>query len=107
MTRGVSMTYYRVAFCEKSASIVVGQNERWRWRSTLLTSPHALFTLLRIYRSVPCDQIRVFFTASEDEMEGMLLRQNSGQLSASLTVEQFLVDKEINQQDIRRLELEL
>ena len=110
--------YYRVAFrvdqnvVEKAVvgpqcEHVVDQSPTWKWRSTLLTSPHALFTLLRAYSYVPKDQIRVFFASSEDDMDEMLTRQNQGQISSSITADQFLSGKSINTLDVKRLEWEL
>lgn len=81
--------------------------ELWRWRSTLLSSPHALFTLLRAYSYIPKDQIRIFFASSEEDMDEMLLRQNHGQVASSVTADEFLAGQRINQLDVRRLELEL
>jgi hypothetical protein len=81
--------------------------EFWKWRSTLLSSPHALFTLLRAYSYIPKDQIRIFFASSEDDMDEMLLRQNHGQVASSVTADEFLAGQRINQLDVRRLELEL
>ena len=99
--------YFRVAFRTEASDTATGQMVLWRWRSTLLTSPHALFTLLRVYQMVPREHIRIFFTSSEDEMEQMLIRQNEGQLTCSLTAEQLVINRSINMQEVVRLELEL
>ena len=122
------MVYYRVAFRvdqtpstevshEKSQEESQGQGRQmvqtqqttatWKWRSTLLTSPHALFTLLRAYSYIPKEQIRVFFASSESDMDDMLCRQNAGKLSSSMLADQFLSGERINTLDVRRLELEL
>lgn len=112
------MIYYRVAFSieqvasENSEQIqthtqALTQQMVWKWRSTLLTSPHALFTLLRAYSYIPKDQIRVFFASSEAEMNDMLVRQNAGLISSSVSAEQFLAGQRINTMDVRRLEFEL
>jgi hypothetical protein len=103
----VTRMYFRVAFRTEASETVTDQAVLWRWRSTLLTSPHALFTLLRVYQTVPREHIRVFFTSSEDEMERMLARQNEGLLTCSLTAEQLLINRSINMQEVHRLELEL
>ena len=65
------MIYYRVAFRVESSELQLSETETWKWRSTILTSPHALSMLLKAYNSVPQEYIRVFFTASEDDMEEM------------------------------------
>jgi hypothetical protein len=120
------MIYYRVAFRVEKTSVAYAEQENsqeyvsnqpsvqvqsptmaWKWRSTLLTSPHALFTLLRAYSYIPKDQIRVFFASSEADMDEMLLRQNAGRLSTSMSAEQFLSGQRINTLDVRRLEYEL
>ncbi|GCE27186.1 hypothetical protein KDA_26700 [Dictyobacter alpinus] len=113
------MIYYRVAFCVEQATVeniehiqshgsqAITQQAVWKWRSTLLTSPHALFTLLRAYSYIPKDNIRVFFASSETEMDDMLARQNAGQISSSVSADQFLAGKRINTIDVKRLEFEL
>ena len=106
------MIYYRIAFQVEPAVIeqqkqILTSTTVWKWRSTLLSSPYTLFTLLQTYRSVPKEQIRVFFASSESEMNEMLERQNIGLLSNSITADQFLGKKRMNIQDVRRLALEL
>ncbi|GHO87761.1 hypothetical protein KSZ_57670 [Dictyobacter formicarum] len=113
-----TMIYYRVAFCVEQAPVestehinshcqALTQQMVWKWRSTLLTSPHALFTLLRAYNYIPKENVRVFFASSETEMEDMLVRQNAGQISSSVTADQFMSGKRINTMDVKRLEFEL
>ncbi|GCE05568.1 hypothetical protein [Dictyobacter aurantiacus] len=112
------MIYYRVAFCVEQTPVgntepinshcqALTQQMVWKWRSTLLTSPHALFTLLRAYSYIPKENVRVFFASSEAEMDDMLVRQNAGQISSSVTADQFMSGKRINTMDIKRLEFEL
>ncbi|GCF08148.1 hypothetical protein [Dictyobacter arantiisoli] len=115
------MMYYRVAFYVEQTSTenreltelvhshcqAVAEDMVWKWRSTLLTSPHALLTLLRAYSYIPKELIRVFFASSEAEMEDMLARQNEGTISSSVTAEQFLSGTRMNTMDVRRLEFEL
>ncbi len=94
------MIYYRVAF-------KVTHTQSWQWRSASLTSLPTLFTLLRAYHGIPCDRVRIFFSSSENGMEEMLIRQNEGQITSSLTADQFLTGHRINTQEVTRLELEL
>ncbi|GCE13949.1 hypothetical protein [Tengunoibacter tsumagoiensis] len=109
------MIYYRVAFrIAQPQPVQVGTTEQvltnepaWKWRSTILTSPHALNTLLKAYHAIPQENIRIFFASSEDGMDDMLKRLNQGQVSASLTAEQFLAQKKINTQVVRWMECEL
>src|SRR5689334_11466191 len=109
------MLYYRVAFRVNQGNIETAQEEHvqhsamdlreekkstvlleeqpveiWKWRSTLLTSPHALFTLLRAYSYIPKEQIRIFFASSESGMDEMLSRQNQGLVTSSVTADAFL-----------------
>ncbi len=114
------MMFYRIAFCIEQVQTPITHKEHntshcqaltrrvfWTWRSTILMSPHALLTLLRAYRYVPYNQIRIFFASSEAEMDDMLIRQNAGLISTSVTADQFLAGKRINTMEIRRLECEL
>lgn len=106
------MIYYRIAFRvdltgTEQQSQVLTSTAIWKWRSTLLSSPYALFTLLRAYHSLPKEQVRIFFASSEVEMNEMLERQNTGLLSNSITAAQFLSRKRMSVQDVRRLVLEL
>ena len=94
------MIYYRVAF-------KIAHTQSWQWRSSSLTSLPTLFTLLRAYHGIPYDRVRIFFSSSEKEMEEMLIRQNEGQVTSSLTADQFLTGHRINTQEVTRLELEL
>jgi hypothetical protein len=117
---GRKMMLYRIAFCIEQVQTPIPHKEQnashcpaltreviWIWRSTILMSPHALLTLLRAYRYVPHNQIRIFFASSETEMDDMLVRQNSGQISTSVTADQFLTGKHINTIEVRRLRCEL
>ncbi|GAC1356757.1 MAG: hypothetical protein NVS2B12_03650 [Ktedonobacteraceae bacterium] len=108
------MIYYRIAFrveqalaSDESLGQVLAPATVWKWRSTLLSSPYALFTLLRVYHYVPKEDIRIFFASSEDEMDEMLARQNMGQLSNSVSADQFLSRKNVSVQDVKRLAMEL
>ena len=125
------MLYYRVAFRVNQGNIETAQEEHvqhsamdlreekkstvlleeqpveiWKWRSTLLTSPHALFTLLRAYSYIPKEQIRIFFASSESGMDEMLSRQNQGLVTSSVTADAFLAGQRMDALDVRRLELE-
>ena len=106
------MIYYRIAFQVELAAAeqqkqILAPTVVWKWRSTLLSSPYTLFTLLRAYHYIPKEQIRIFFASSESEMNEMLERQNTGLLSNSISADQFLSRKRMNVQDVRRLALEL
>ena len=80
--------YYRVA-------IHVDQVPHWQWRSTALSEFSALFQLLRLYRALPQDHLRVFSSSSREELDELLARENNGDGSGSATAAQFLQERRI------------
>jgi hypothetical protein len=95
------MIYFRVA-------IRTDQSSQWRWKSSILNTPGTLFDFLNMYDRVPKNRLRVFFATSGEFRNEMLVRENSGLVSNSITVEQFLKSgKRIDGQQIRQLEFEL
>jgi hypothetical protein len=93
--------YFRVA-------IRMDQSSQWRWKSSILNTPGILFDFLNMYDRVPKNRLRVFFATSLEFINEMLVRENSGLLSNSITVEEFLSSgKRIDGQHIRQLEFEL
>ena len=98
------MLYYRVAF---QANSQLNRGSTWIWRSNLLSSQRALFTLLQSYSYMPKEHIRVFFATSDKVMNEMLIRQNQGKLSSSMAVDQLLLDNTIDTEAVMRLELEM
>ena len=94
------MIYYRVALQGTQATT-------WQWKSTVLTSLHAVLGLLNIYRCVPKEHIRVFLSTSPEQMDEMLSRANQGLLSTAITVDQLWDKHCISWIEVRRLEMEL
>ena len=94
------MIYYRIAS-------QTAQSATWQWKSTVLTSIEAVFGLLKMYRCVPKEHIRVFLSSSTEEMDEMLKRENQGLLSTSVTVDQLWDKHSMSGLEMRRLELEL
>jgi hypothetical protein len=93
--------YFRVAMRTDQSSL-------WKWRSTVLNSPDTLFGFLKIYKGTAKNRMRVFFASSIEFLNEMLVRENSGLVSNSVTVEQFLENgKRIPVLNIKRLESEL
>src|SRR5215469_4615327 len=82
------MTYYRLA-------VQVGQSTQWSWKTTAVTSLQAVLQLLRSYRMLPQDGIRVFTASSEAELREMLRCQNDSLASGSVTAAQFLQARKI------------
>jgi hypothetical protein len=74
----------------------------------MLSTPGTLFDFLNTYDRVPKNRLRVFFATSMEFINEMLVRENSGLLSNSITVEEFLNSgRRIDGQYIRELEFEL
>ena len=95
------MIYFRVA-------IRMDQSSQWRWKSSMLSTPGTLFDFLNMYDRVPKNRLRVFFATSLEFINEMLVRENSGLLSNSITVEEILKSgRRIDGQYIRELEFEL
>jgi hypothetical protein len=94
------MIYYRVALQDKQAPT-------WKWKSTVLTSIDALLLFLRTYKTLPREDMRVFFSSSTEGMEEMLSRQNQGLVSNSVSAEQLLSGTSMNSSEVKRLEFEL
>ncbi len=95
------MIYFRVA-------IRMDQPSQWRWKSGMLSTPGTLFDFLKIYDRVSKNRLRVFFATSTSVMNEMLVRENNGLLSNSITVEEFLESgRKIDGKYIRQLEFEL
>jgi hypothetical protein len=61
-----------------------------------LASLEALFRLLRYYRAIPQDLLRVFMASSREELNTLLAQENSGLLVSSVTAEQFLCQRRIS-----------
>jgi hypothetical protein len=93
------MIYYRVA-------LRTNETAEWRWKSTVVTSLQAVLGLIKLYSCVPKDRIRVFFSSSVEMMNIMLVRENEGLASNSVTAEQFLNGKRISPAEMARLESE-
>src|SRR5713226_5344385 len=87
------MMYYRVA-------IHVDQVPHWQWRSTALSEFSALFQLLRLYRALPQDHLRVFSSSSREELDELLARENNGGRSGSATAAQFLQERMIGSPEV-------
>ena len=84
------MTYYRLAVQDR-------QSTHWIWKTTAVTSLQAVLQLLRIYRMLPQDGIRVFTATSEAELNEMLSRQNNHLASGYVTAAQFLQARKITE----------
>ena len=84
--------YYRVAWKSNQSPV-------WKWKSTKLTSLGALFGFLRMYSPVVHDRLRVFSSSSLEDLEQMLMGENKGWESTSVTAEEFLRERRIHTQE--------
>lgn len=92
--------YYRVA-------LQADQSNTWQWESRVMGSLDMLFRVLRLYRTMPWDHIRVFFASSVACLDEMLARENTGLLSSSLTAEQlFNWSEHIHPREMNQFESE-
>jgi hypothetical protein len=94
------MIYYRVALRGNLSTT-------WRWKSSPLTSLGGVLGVLKLYRCMPREHIRVFLSTSPEQMEEMLRRENQGLLSTAITVDQLWDRYRVSWIEVRRLEMEL
>jgi hypothetical protein len=80
--------YYRIAIQQVKGQL--DQSPRWQWKSTALSSLQSLFQVLRLYRALPQEHLRVFSSPTREGLQEQLVQENSGYGSASATATQFL-----------------
>jgi hypothetical protein len=80
--------HYRVAIQGDSSVL-------WQWKSTALSSLQSLFQVLRLYRSLPQEDLRVFSSPSREGLEEQLAQENKELGSHSVTAAQFLQERMI------------
>lgn len=77
------MKYYRLAIQNQHTAL-------WTWKSTVVTSLQAVFQLLRIYQALPQDRLRVFASASKEELAQTRLESEQHSLTVcSVTAVEF------------------
>ena len=94
------MIYYRVA-------LRGSQSAMWRWKSSPLTSLGGVLGIVKLYRCMPKEHMRVFLSTSPAQMEMMLRRENQGLLSTAITVDQLWDKHLVCWIEVRRLEMEI
>jgi hypothetical protein len=94
------MMYYRVALRGSHSAT-------WHWKSPPFNSLHGVLGILKLYRAVPEEHIRVFLFTSTQQMDGMLQRANQGVLSTAIAVKQLWDAHSTSWIQVRRLEIEL
>jgi hypothetical protein len=87
--------YYRVAIQAANDSCL-------KWKSTALASLEALFRLLRLYRAIPQDSLRVFNASSREELNAMLAQENDGLVTNSVSAGQFLRERGMSSAGLRQ-----
>jgi len=90
--------YYRLAH-QPAASAC------WEWESRVIASLEILFRVLWMYRSMPWDRLRVFFSSSVAGLDLMLERENQGLASNSLPLAHLLHGRWSTPQSISQLEM--
>src|SRR5581483_3100658 len=83
------MTYYRIALQNHEKTL-------WAWKTSPLTSLHAVVRLLRSYSALPPERIRVFTASTKEQLNEMLSHENAGRVSGSSTATQFLLARKLN-----------
>ena len=94
------MIYYQVA-------LRGSQSATWCWQSSPLTSLDGVLGVLKLYRCVPREHIRLFLSTSPDQMDAMLCKANQGLLSTAITIDQLYDKHSVGWIEVRRLEIEL
>ncbi len=90
--------FYRVAI-QKDPSAP------WRWESRVIASREVLLRVLGMYRSMPWDHLRVFFSSSVEGLDLQLDREKNGLASNSISVDQFLQERRSTSRIISQLEM--
>jgi hypothetical protein len=90
--------FYRIAIQEDPSAL-------WRWESRVIASREVLLRILRMYRSMPRDQLRVFFSSSVEGLDLLLSREKKGLASDSMPVDQLLQGSWSTNQSISQLEM--
>ena len=83
------MTCYRLAIQDRQTAKLI-------WKTTPVTSLQAVFQLLRIYRSLPLNNTRVFTASSKEDLSERLNRENRGLVTRSVTAAQFLHERKMS-----------
>ena len=76
---------YRIAVQKRSS-------REWEWKSTMLHALEEVFRLSQQYTDIPATRLRIFAASTPEYMETLLVRENLGLSSNSLTLEQILHD---------------
>jgi len=86
--RGRQHMYYRLAMQQRRDPL--DEEGFWQWKSTALSSLESLFQVLRLYRALPQERLRVFSSPCQEGLQEQLRQANSTGGSASVTAAHFL-----------------
>jgi hypothetical protein len=92
--------YYRVAIQRRGDQF--DRPASWQWKFTVLSSLQTLFQFLRLYGALQLDHLRVFSSSSREGLEEQLMQENLGLGSPSVTAVDFLEERLIHSQEVRR-----
>ncbi|HVB21617.1 MAG TPA: hypothetical protein VNG51_06700 [Ktedonobacteraceae bacterium] len=81
--------YYRVAIQTSSSPVL-------KWKSTVLSSLDVLFRFLKLHHTIPANRLHIFTSSSREDMNEMLLHENNGLATHSVTAEQFLLERHLH-----------
>lgn len=90
--------FYRVAIQKDPSAL-------WKWESRVIASREVLLRVLGMYRSMPRDHLRVFFSSSVEGLDLLLDREKNGLASNSIPVDQFFQERRSTSQGISQLEM--
>jgi hypothetical protein len=68
----------------------------WQWKSTPLSSLDAVLRFLRQYRAIRQDRLRVFSSASRQDLDEQFKLEQEAMGTYSVTAEQFLCERRIS-----------
>lgn len=71
----------------------------WQWKSTPLSSLDAVLRFLRLHRALPQDRLRVFSSASREDLDEQFRVEQSAMGMHSVTAAQFLRERLISSGD--------
>jgi len=77
---------YRIAMQKDPSAL-------WRWESRVIASREVLVRVLAMYRSMPRDRLRVFFSSSVEGLDLLLDCEKNGLASNSIPVDQVLQER--------------
>ena len=94
------MTIYRVAWKRHETSL-------WQWKSTKLSTLHAVFGFLRLYHMIPVERMHVFSSFSLEDLNEQLREENEREallIAERMQQEQHIEERIVAEKDERTTE---